>query len=94
MYYLWRDGYVPSGLGHLLGLPRLWALLPVATLWLTALTIAATTDAARPLLRLATALTVTAALLLPLSTYGRRPTPAAASLTFAFSSANPSGVLP
>jgi len=36
----WRAGYVPSGLGHVLGLPRLWALLPVAILWAAALGVA------------------------------------------------------
>ncbi|HEY8923097.1 MAG TPA: hypothetical protein VIU64_01880 [Polyangia bacterium] len=36
----WRAGYVPSGLGHALGLPRLLALLPVAILWAAALGVA------------------------------------------------------
>lgn len=74
---LWRAGYIPSGLGHTLGLPRLWALLPVATLWLTALTIAAMTGTTtRRLLRLIIALAVALAILIPLSTYGRHPSPA------------------
>jgi hypothetical protein len=73
---LWRAGYVPSGLGHLLGLPALWALLPVATLWFAALMVAATTCRKHLLPRLAVALAVTITVLLALSAYGRHPSPA------------------
>lgn len=76
---LWRDGYVPHGLGHALGLDRLWALLPVATLWAAALVVALTTGARRPrdaAVRVAAASLIAAALLLALSCYGRQPSPA------------------
>ena len=76
---LWRDGYVPYGLGHALGLPRLWALVPVALLWLVAIGIAIVTGARRPreaLGRLGAALLVAVVVLTPLALYGRKPSPA------------------
>ena len=84
----WRDGYVPSGWGHALGLPRLFALLPVATLWAAALGVALTASDAAPRPRLgrrafpaAVAVAVAAGALTLLSAYGRRPSSAEAHAT-------------
>ncbi|HVU49696.1 MAG TPA: hypothetical protein VHL80_03355 [Polyangia bacterium] len=74
-----RDGYVPYSLGWLLGLRRAWSLLPLALLSLAALALALRGEDARPRRRLAhgaLALVVAAAFLVPLSRYGRKPSPA------------------
>jgi hypothetical protein len=76
---LWRDGYVPAGLGHALRLRHAWALLPPALLWLAALVIALAGDARTPraLVRNLGGSTLVAALLLALlARYGRTATPA------------------
>jgi hypothetical protein len=74
-----RDGYVPYSLGWLLGLPRAWSLLPLALIVVAALVRALAGEDARPRRRLAhaaLALAVAAAFLVPLSRYGRTPSPA------------------
>jgi hypothetical protein len=73
-----RDGYVPYSLGWLLGLPRAWSLLPLALFVLVALGFALAGEDARPRRRLAhaaLALVFAAAFLVPLSRYGRKPSP-------------------
>jgi len=73
---LWRDGYVPSGLGHALGLPRGWALLPPALLWIAALVLAIAGPARRLRAKIAQvggAALMAALLLTLLSRYGRAP---------------------
>jgi len=80
---LWRDGYVPSGLGHALGLPGGWALLPVAALWTVALGLALTAGGGgrRTLARAGGAALVGLLLLGALSRYGRPPSLAEAHAT-------------
>jgi len=74
----WRAGYVPSGLGHALGLPRLAALLPVAILWVAALGAALASSSvaghrARSLRQGAIALGLATIGLGLLASYGRHP---------------------
>jgi len=81
---LWRDGYVPSGLGHAMGLPGVVALVPVATLWVAALTVALVTGAGgarRALARAGGAALLGMLLLGALSRYGRGPSVAEAHAT-------------
>jgi hypothetical protein len=69
-------GYVPYGLGWLLGLRGLWAMAPLALLVLAALALVAGGDDPRPGrtgAQLAVALGIAAAVLAPLSAYGRAP---------------------
>jgi len=83
---LWRDGYVPSGLGHALGLSGALALVPVAALWLAALTVAlvaGTRGVRGALVRAGGAALMALLLLVALSRYGRRPTTAEAHATSA-----------
>jgi len=81
---LWRDGYVPGGLGHALGLPGAFALVPVAALWAAALGIAVGTTAdgaRRGLARAGASALLGVLLLLALSRYGRGPSAAEAHAT-------------
>jgi hypothetical protein len=69
-------GYVPYGLGWLLGLPGPWAMLPLALVVLAALALVSGGDDPRPgraAAQLAVALGIAAAVLVPLSAYGRAP---------------------
>lgn len=69
-------GYVPYGLGWLLGLPGPWAMLPLALVVVAALALASGGDDPRPgraAAQLAIALGIAAAFLVPLSAYGRAP---------------------
>lgn len=73
---LLRDGYVPYGMGRLLGLPRSWSLLPVAMTWAVAAGLAITGHATtwrRAILRLSAACVVALLFLVPLAASGRRP---------------------
>lgn len=81
---LWRDGYVPSGLGHALGLPGALALAPVALLWIAALGVALSAGAGsvrRVLVRVGGSALLGLVLLVALSRYGRGPAPAEARAT-------------
>ena len=81
---LWRDGYVPSGLGHALGLPGALALAPVAALWIAALAVALTAGgggARRTIARAGGSALLGLALLVALSRYGRAPSAAEARAT-------------
>ena len=69
-------GYVPYGIGWLLGLPGLWAMAPLALVVLAAITLSAGGDDPRPrrtAAHLAIALGIAAAFLVSLSAYGRKP---------------------
>jgi hypothetical protein len=69
-------GYVPYGLGWLLGLPGPWALAPVGLVLLAAFALVAGGEDTHPRrtgAHLAGALAIATAFLLPLSAYGRRP---------------------
>jgi hypothetical protein len=69
-------GYVPYGLGWLVGLPGPWAMAPLALVVLAALALVAAGDDPRPgraAAQLAIALAIAAAFLVPLSAYGRAP---------------------
>jgi hypothetical protein len=69
-------GYVPYGLGWLLGLPGPWAMAPLALVVLAALALVSGGDDPRPGragAQLAIALAIAAAFLVPLSAYGRAP---------------------
>jgi len=81
----WRAGYVPSGLGHALGLPRLTALLPLAALWAAALGVALSSPRPAPIESRsrawwpregAIALAVATLCLGLLASYGRHPSAA------------------
>ena len=81
---LWRDGYVPPGLGHALGLPGVWALLPVAALWTVALGVALAAGGGgwrRTLARAGVAALLGLLLLGALARYGRAPSVAEAHAT-------------
>ncbi|HZL18224.1 MAG TPA: hypothetical protein VFG23_10800 [Polyangia bacterium] len=69
-------GYVPYGLGWLLGLPGPWAMAPLALVVLAALALVSSGDDPRPAragAHLAIALGIAAAFLVPFSAYGRAP---------------------
>jgi hypothetical protein len=69
-------GYVPYGLGWLLGLPGLWAMAPLAVIVLGAIALSASGDDPRPReagAHLAIGIAIAVAFLLPLSAYGRTP---------------------
>lgn len=79
---LWRDGFVPGGIGHALGLSGAWALAPVATLWLGAMVVALSAGPrGRTLARAGGAALLGTLLLLALSRYGRAPSASEAHAT-------------
>jgi hypothetical protein len=76
------DGYRPYGLGWLLGLPRAWAMLPVALFAALALIrVLRGPDRlpSRRAIHAAGALVIAALVLVPLSRYGRTPSPGEAT---------------
>jgi hypothetical protein len=80
---LLREGYAPYSLGWALGLRGLPSLAPIALCALGAFALGAVGDDRRPSQRTAIvglALIVAAAFLVPLSTYGRKPSPGETSM--------------
>jgi hypothetical protein len=76
---LWRDGYVPAGLGHALGLARGWALAPVVALWVAALGLALAAGTRRPremARNIGAAALIATLMVAAMSRYGRVPSSA------------------
>jgi hypothetical protein len=73
---LLRDGFFPYSLGRWLGLPGVWALVPLALVMVAALSLGIAGDDLRPrrwVSRAAVSVVLAAIFLLPISRYGRTP---------------------